>query len=64
MRDVAPDFRHNLRGELAAGRQWVDRSVVLDHAALIGMVVVGFTLPAEAANHGFEQMRTARALAP
>ena len=64
MRDVEPDFWRNLREELAAGRQWVDRSVVLGYAALTGLVVVGFTLLAEAASHGFEQMRTSHAWAP
>ena len=64
MRDVEPDFWRNLREELAAGRQWVDRSVVLGYAALTGLVVVGFTLLAEAASHGFEQMRSGHAWAP
>ena len=64
MRDVEPDFWRNLREELAAGRHWVDRSVVLGYAALTGLVVVGFTLLAEAASHGFEQMRSGHAWAP
>jgi H+/Cl- antiporter ClcA len=64
MRDVEPDFWHNLREELAAGRQWVDRSMVLGYAALTGPVVVGFTLLAEAANHGLEALRGTHAWAP
>jgi H+/Cl- antiporter ClcA len=52
-----PDFWQRLLAELAAGRQWVDRAVVLGFAALTGLVVVGFTLLAEAASHGFEQLR-------
>ena len=59
MRDVEPDFWRNLREELAAGRQWVDRAVVLGYAAAHRrLVVVGFTLLAEAASHGFEQLRS------
>jgi len=36
MRDVEPVFWRNLREELAAGRQWVDRSVVSGSAATTG----------------------------
>lgn len=57
MRDVEPDFWRNLREELAAGRHWVDRSVVLGYAALTGGVVVGFTLLSEAASHAFASLR-------
>ncbi|MBE0547703.1 MAG: chloride channel protein, partial [Rubrivivax sp.] len=64
MRDVEPDFWRNLREELAAGRHWVDRSVVLGYAALTGGVVVGFTLLSEAASHGFEQLRGANIWTP
>jgi H+/Cl- antiporter ClcA len=45
-----PDFWRNLRSELAAGRHWVDRALVLACAAATGLVVVGFTLLAEAAS--------------
>jgi len=41
MRDVGPDFWRNLREELAAGRQWVARSVVLA-IPLIALGIVGF----------------------
>ena len=54
--DVEPEFWRNLLIELRAGRQWVDRGVVLGFAALTGLVVVGFTLLAEAASHGFHQI--------
>jgi H+/Cl- antiporter ClcA len=59
-----PDFWSNLRAELAAGRAWVDRAVVLAYAALTGGVVVGFTMLAETASHGFEQVRGLGALGP
>ena len=45
-----PDFWHNLRREVAVGRHWVDRAVVLVYAAATGLVVVGFTLLAEEAS--------------
>ena len=54
--DVEPDFWHNLKAELMAGRQWVDRAVVLAWAGVTGLVVVGFTFLAEAASHGFRQV--------
>ncbi len=53
VRDVEPEFWRNLRDELLAGRQWADRAVVLVFAAITGLVVVGFTLLAEAAVHTF-----------
>jgi H+/Cl- antiporter ClcA len=59
-----PDFWSNLRAELAAGRAWVDRAVVLAYAALTGGVVVGFTMLAETASHGFEMVRGLGALGP
>jgi H+/Cl- antiporter ClcA len=34
-------------------RLWIDRSIVLVYAGLTGVVVVGFTLLAEQASHGF-----------
>ncbi|MDC6167855.1 chloride channel protein [Paucibacter sp. XJ19-41] len=63
MRDVEPDFWRNLRLELAGGRQWVDRAVVLAYAVATGLVVVGFTLLAEAASEGFEALRSSHAWA-
>ncbi len=53
VRDVEPEFWFNLRGELLAGRQWIDRGVVLAYAVATGLVVVGFTFLAEAAAHAF-----------
>ena len=51
-----PDFWRDLRDELLAGRQWVDRAVVLCYAAITGLVVVAFTLLAERASHAFAAM--------
>jgi H+/Cl- antiporter ClcA len=50
---VEPAFWRNLHGELSAGWQWADRSIVLIYAGITGLVVVGFTLLAEAASHAF-----------
>lgn len=64
IRDVEPDFWRNLGAELAAGRQWIDRVIVLTYAAATGLVVVGFTLLAEHASHGFEALCQLHPLAP
>ncbi|MEO6407528.1 MAG: chloride channel protein [Burkholderiaceae bacterium] len=64
VRGIDPDFWRNLRGELVAGRQWIDRAVVLTYAALTGLVVVGFTLLSEAASHGFGQLRASGTFGP
>ena len=56
-RDIEPEFFANLRSELLAWRQWLDRAVVMACAAATGAVVVGFTLLAEAASHAHEQLR-------
>ena len=61
VRDVEPDFWLNLRAELLAGRQWVDRGVVLAYATATGLIVVGFTFLSEAATHAFMLLRTVRA---
>lgn len=61
---VEPEAWRRLGQEFAAGRQWLDRAVVLSYAAATGLVVVGFTLLAEAASHGFEQLRSAGAWGP
>ncbi len=53
MRDHSPDFWRNLRNELAGGRQWVDRAVVLAYAVLTGLVVVGFTLLSDLASGAY-----------
>jgi hypothetical protein len=44
-----PDFLQNLRNEVADGRQWMDRVVVIAFAVLAGLAIVGFTLLADAA---------------
>ena len=54
VRDVEPEFWSNLLDELRAGRQWIDRAVVLVYAVITGLVVVGFTFAAEAAVHAFK----------
>lgn len=54
--DIDPEFWRNLQRELLAGRQWLDRSIVLAYAAATGAIVVAFTLLAEAAIHGFRQV--------
>ena len=64
LRDIEPDFWRNLRSEFAAGHLWFDRATVLVYAALTGLLVVGFTLLAEAASHGFERIRGLGAYGP
>jgi len=61
VRDVEPEFWFNLRSELLAGRQWIDRGVVLAFAVATGLVVVGFTFLAEAAAHAFSLLQHAGA---
>lgn len=55
-RDIEPEFWRNLQAELLAGRQWIDRAIVLAFAVATGLVVVGFTLLAEAAIDGFRHL--------
>ena len=62
--DPSPDFWRNVRNEMAAGRQWRDRAVVLAYAAITGLVVVGFTLLAEAAGAGFEAVHRVAIVGP
>ncbi len=59
-----PDFWRDLRDELLAGRQWVDRAIVLCYAAITGLIVVGFTLLAEQASHGFAALTRLGAYGP
>ncbi len=61
---VEPEFWHRLGEGFAAGRQWLDRTVVLAYAAATGLVVVGFALLAEAASHGFEDLRSTGSRGP
>jgi H+/Cl- antiporter ClcA len=56
--EVDPEFWRNLKSELLAGRQWVDRAIVLAFAAATGVIVVTFTLLAEAAIHGFRRIES------
>jgi H+/Cl- antiporter ClcA len=53
------DFWGNLRGELALGRQWLDRAIVLVYAGAAGLLVVGLTLLGEAAGKGFDLLQHA-----
>ena len=64
MHDPQPDVWHKLRAEFAAGRQWVDRGVVLGYAVLTGCIVVGFTLLGERASEAFRHVGLASALGP
>ena len=57
MHDHEPDFWQNLRRELASGRQWIDRAVVLGYAVATGLLVVGFTLLSEQAISAFQRVR-------
>lgn len=63
LRDVEPHFWHNLRAELAGARAWAARGIVLAWAVTTGALVVGFTLLAEAAATGFQQLRALGPLA-
>ncbi len=58
MRNLEPDFWRNVREELVAGRQWIDRAVVLGYAVITGLVVVVFTLLSEVASHAQDSLRT------
>ncbi len=64
MRELQHDFWRNLRNEIAAGRQWRDRAVVLTYAMITGLVVVAFTLLAEVASKGFEYVLHVGAVGP
>jgi H+/Cl- antiporter ClcA len=58
------DFWRNLRSEIATGRPWRDRAVVLAYAAITGLVVVAFTLLTEAAEAGFRHLSELGAIGP
>jgi H+/Cl- antiporter ClcA len=64
VRGVEPEFWQRLTAEARAGRQWADRSVVLAHAALTGLIVVGFTLAAEGSTRAFAEMAHGNPLGP
>ena len=59
VRDMDPEFWRKLGAELSSVRPWIDRGIVLAYAALTGLIVVGFTLLAEAATHGFAALTQA-----
>ena len=50
------DFWRNVRNELAAGRQWRNRAIVLTYAVITGLVVVAFALLADAASAAFDRL--------
>lgn len=52
-----PDFLENLRLEVADGRQWLDRAVVIGFAVLAGLAVVGFTWLHDLAFEQFQSLR-------
>lgn len=56
MRDLKEDLWNNFREEFAAVGHWRDRAVVLSYSVVTGAVVVGFTLLAEVASWGFDQV--------
>jgi H+/Cl- antiporter ClcA len=58
VREVEPDFWRNVGDELAGGRQWADRALVMLFAGITGLIMVGFTLLAESAAHVFNQFKT------
>ncbi|MFO1315663.1 MAG: chloride channel protein [Burkholderiales bacterium] len=64
MRDLGHDFWRNLQSDLAAGRQWRDRAIVLAYAVITGSVVVAFTLLSEVASRGFDYMVHLGAIGP
>ena len=53
MNDEPHSAWQRVRDEVSAGRQWLDRTVVLAYAIATGLVVVGFTYLAEAGSEGF-----------
>lgn len=63
-REIEPAFWDNLQNELLTWHQWRDRAVVMLCAAATGLLVVGFTLLSEAANHGHEWLRSRGTWAP
>jgi H+/Cl- antiporter ClcA len=52
-----PNFLKSLRDEMGAGRQWLDRVVVLVYAVLAGLAVVALTLIADAALMLYQSLR-------
>jgi H+/Cl- antiporter ClcA len=54
--DPQTDFLRNFQDELSNGRQWLERAVVLAHAVVAGLAVVGFTLLSEGAFSLFQSL--------
>lgn len=54
-----PDFLKNLWDEMGAGRQWLDRGIVMVYAVLAGLAVVLLTLLADAALGFYANLRAA-----
>ena len=63
-RQFEPELWRNFQRELSPSRHWADRAVVLTYAVVTGLVVVAFTLLAEAATHAFASMSRMHPLAP
>ena len=63
-RQFEPELWRNFQRELSPSRHWVDRAVVLGYAVATGLVVVAFTLLAEAATHAFQSLGRIHPLAP
>jgi hypothetical protein len=63
-RQFEPELWRNFQRELSPSRHWADRAVVLTYAIVTGLVVVAFTLLAEAATHAFASMSRMHPLAP
>jgi H+/Cl- antiporter ClcA len=56
-RSQHPNFLENLRHEMANGRQWLDRVVVIGFAVLAGLAVVGLTWLHDRAFELFQSLR-------
>lgn len=63
LRDTAAGLSR-LGKDLRPLHLWNDRAVVLAYAALTGLVVVGFTLLAEASTHAFRGLQAATPMGP
>jgi H+/Cl- antiporter ClcA len=58
------DLRRRVVAALLTPGPWLDRTVVLAWAAATGLVVVAFTIVAEAASHGFERLTSTAVAGP
>lgn len=57
--DPQTDFLQNFQNELSNGRQWMERAIVLAHAVVAGLAVVGFTLLSDGAFSLFQALYAA-----